>query len=56
VAALVFGATQAVHTLLVSGRPIVDGAELRTADESRVAADLARASRRLADRASGARR
>jgi cytosine/adenosine deaminase-related metal-dependent hydrolase len=47
VAALVFGATQAVELLLVGGRPIVQGGELRTADEAQVAADIARESRRL---------
>jgi cytosine/adenosine deaminase-related metal-dependent hydrolase len=51
VAALVFGATQAVELLLVGGRPIVEGGELRTADEAQVAADIARESRRLAARA-----
>jgi cytosine/adenosine deaminase-related metal-dependent hydrolase len=48
VAALVLGATQAVELLLVGGRPIVEGGELRTVDEAQVAADIARASRRLA--------
>jgi hypothetical protein len=51
VAALVFGATQAVGLLLVGGRPIVEGAELRTADEAQVAIEIARASRELAARA-----
>jgi cytosine/adenosine deaminase-related metal-dependent hydrolase len=51
VAALVFGATQMVELLLVGGRPIVEGGELRTADEAQVAVEIARASRRLADRA-----
>jgi cytosine/adenosine deaminase-related metal-dependent hydrolase len=51
VAALVFGATQAVELLLVGGRPIVEGGELRTADEAQVAADIERESRRLAARA-----
>ncbi len=51
VAALVFGATQAVDTLLVGGQAVVEGGELRTADEAEVAAELARRSRRLADRA-----
>ena len=51
VAALVLGATQAVELLLVGGRPIVQGGELRTADEARVAAEIAEASRRLAARA-----
>ncbi len=51
VAALVFGATQAVELLLVGGRPIVQGGELRTVDEAQVAVEIARESRRLADRA-----
>jgi cytosine/adenosine deaminase-related metal-dependent hydrolase len=48
VAALVFGATQAVELLLVGGRPIVEAGELRTADEGQVAVEIARESRRLA--------
>jgi cytosine/adenosine deaminase-related metal-dependent hydrolase len=51
VAALVFGATQAVDLLLVGGRPIVYGGELRTVDEAQVAAEIASESRRLAARA-----
>jgi 8-oxoguanine deaminase len=51
VAALVFGATQAAELLLVGGRPIVEGGELRTVDESSVASEIARASRRLATKA-----
>lgn len=51
VAALVFGATQAVEMLLVGGRPIVEDGELRTVDEAQVAAEIARESRRLAVRA-----
>ena len=51
VAALVFGATQAVELLLVGGRPIVEGGELRTVDEAQVAAEIARESRRLAAKA-----
>jgi hypothetical protein len=35
----------------VGGHVIVDGGELRTADEAQVAAEIARASRRLAARA-----
>jgi cytosine/adenosine deaminase-related metal-dependent hydrolase len=50
VAALVFGATQTVELLLVGGRPIVEGAELRTADAAQVAVEIARASRRLAEK------
>ncbi|MBV9337315.1 MAG: 8-oxoguanine deaminase [Solirubrobacterales bacterium] len=51
VAALVLGSTQAVEVLLVGGRPIVQGGELRTADETQVAAEIARTSRRLAAKA-----
>jgi 8-oxoguanine deaminase len=51
VAALVFGATQAVELLFVGGRPIVEGGELRTVDEAQVAAEIAQESRRLAARA-----
>jgi cytosine/adenosine deaminase-related metal-dependent hydrolase len=51
VAALVLGATQAVELLLVGGRPVVEGGELRTVDEALVAADIARASRLLAAKA-----
>jgi cytosine/adenosine deaminase-related metal-dependent hydrolase len=54
VAALVLGATQAVELLLVGGRPVVQGGELRTADQAEVAREIARASRRLAAKA-GAR-
>lgn len=48
VAALVLGATQAVELLLVGGRTIIEGGELRTADEAEVAVEIARASRGLA--------
>jgi cytosine/adenosine deaminase-related metal-dependent hydrolase len=51
VAALVFGAIQTVEVLLVGGRPVVEGGELRTVDEAQVAAEIARESRRLAARA-----
>ncbi len=51
VAALVFGSTQAVDTLLVGGQAVVEGAELRTADEAQVAAELRTQSRRLTARA-----
>ena len=51
VAALVLGSTQAVELLLVGGRPVVEGGELRTADEAQIAVEIARASRRLAARA-----
>jgi cytosine/adenosine deaminase-related metal-dependent hydrolase len=47
VAALVLGAPQRVELLLVGGRVVVAGGELRTADEDALAADLARESRRL---------
>jgi cytosine/adenosine deaminase-related metal-dependent hydrolase len=50
VAALVLGRPQQVDTLLVGGRPIVEGGELRTADVDDVAADIARQSRRLKGR------
>jgi cytosine/adenosine deaminase-related metal-dependent hydrolase len=50
VAALVLGRPQQVDTLLVGGRPIVEGGELRTADVDEVAADIARQSRRLKER------
>ena len=48
VAALAFGPTRPVHTLLVGGRPVVQDAELRTADTVTLAAGLARESARLA--------
>jgi cytosine/adenosine deaminase-related metal-dependent hydrolase len=51
IAALVFGATQAAELLLVGGRPIVEGGELRTVDDGLVASEIARASRRLAAKA-----
>jgi cytosine/adenosine deaminase-related metal-dependent hydrolase len=50
VAALVFGATDTAELLLVGGRPIVEGGELRTVDEAEVAGDIARESRRLVAR------
>ncbi|MEA2284158.1 MAG: 8-oxoguanine deaminase, partial [Solirubrobacteraceae bacterium] len=50
VAALVLGAPRPVELLLVGGRPVVDGGELRTADTREVSRDIARASRRLAGR------
>jgi cytosine/adenosine deaminase-related metal-dependent hydrolase len=55
VAALVFGATNAVEWLLVGGRPIVECGELRTVDQAAVAAALERESRRLAHKDSEAR-
>jgi cytosine/adenosine deaminase-related metal-dependent hydrolase len=48
VAALAFGPTRPVHTLLVGGRAVVAGGELRTADPRTLAADLRRASDRMA--------
>ena len=48
VAALAFGPTRPVHTLLVGGRAVVADRELRTADPVTLAADLARESARLA--------
>jgi cytosine/adenosine deaminase-related metal-dependent hydrolase len=47
VAALVLGAPARVDTLLVGGRAVVAGGELRTADEDALARDLAAASRKL---------
>jgi cytosine/adenosine deaminase-related metal-dependent hydrolase len=54
VAALVLGPPGPVDLLLVGGRPVVEGAELRTADEAEVAREIARASRRVADRVGAA--
>ena len=51
VAALVFGATQAVELLLVGGRSIVEAGELRTVDQGEVAVEISRASRQLAAKA-----
>jgi cytosine/adenosine deaminase-related metal-dependent hydrolase len=48
VAALAFGPTRHVHTLLVGGEPVVADCELRTADPVTLAADLARESARMA--------
>jgi cytosine/adenosine deaminase-related metal-dependent hydrolase len=50
IAALVLGRPREVDTLLVAGRPIVESAELRTADVDAVAADIAAQSRRLQQR------
>jgi cytosine/adenosine deaminase-related metal-dependent hydrolase len=50
VAALVLGAPRPVDKLLVGGRAIVDGAELRTGDVDEIAVDIARQSRRLLER------
>ena len=51
VAALVLGPPRPVDTLLVAGEVVVEGGELRTADDGVLARDLARESRRLAERA-----
>jgi cytosine/adenosine deaminase-related metal-dependent hydrolase len=50
VAALIFGPAPHVELLLVNGEAIVDGGELRTADEVKISKDIASASRRLAER------
>jgi cytosine/adenosine deaminase-related metal-dependent hydrolase len=49
VAALVLGPRPLVDTLLVGGRVVVEGGELRTADEDAIARELAAASRRLTE-------
>jgi cytosine/adenosine deaminase-related metal-dependent hydrolase len=51
VAALVLGASRDVALLLVGGEIVVEGGELRTADEAQVAAEIARESAKLAARA-----
>ena len=51
VAALVFGPTRAVDTLLVGGEVIVQAGELRTADPVTLAAELRRESGRMAEAA-----
>ena len=51
VAALVLGPPRPVHHLFVAGEPVVEDGELRTADPAVLAADLARESARLAERA-----
>jgi hypothetical protein len=50
----VLGAPPPVDLLLVGGRAVVDGAELRTGDVDEIAADIARQSRRLLDRVEAA--
>jgi cytosine/adenosine deaminase-related metal-dependent hydrolase len=50
VAALVLGPPRPVELLLVGGRPVVEDAELRTADIDEITTDIARASHRLADK------
>jgi cytosine/adenosine deaminase-related metal-dependent hydrolase len=54
VAALVLGAPRPVDALLVGGRAIVEGAELRTGDVDEIAAGIAGQSRRLLDRVGAA--
>jgi cytosine/adenosine deaminase-related metal-dependent hydrolase len=51
VAALVFGPPRPVELLLVQGRAVVEGGRLATGDESSIAADLDKATRRLLDSA-----
>jgi cytosine/adenosine deaminase-related metal-dependent hydrolase len=51
IAALVLGPTRPVDLLLVGGEIVVRDGELRTADPQRLAADLARESRRMAEAA-----
>jgi cytosine/adenosine deaminase-related metal-dependent hydrolase len=55
VAALVLGPQRRVETLLVGGRAVVDGGELRTADEDELARAAARAAARIADRVGATR-
>jgi hypothetical protein len=51
VAALAFGPTRAVDALLVGGQVVVQDGELRTADSTALASDLARASARMREAA-----
>jgi cytosine/adenosine deaminase-related metal-dependent hydrolase len=51
VAGLVLGPPRPVHTLFVNGEPVVEEGLLGTADETALAADLARESARLRERA-----
>ena len=51
VAALVLGPARRVELMLVNGRTVVEGGELRTANESEVASGIAAASRRIAKEA-----
>jgi hypothetical protein len=53
VAGFVPGAPRPVDALLVGGRPVVDGGELRTADEREVSREVASASRRLVESVRG---
>ncbi|MGH3088472.1 MAG: 8-oxoguanine deaminase [Rubrobacteraceae bacterium] len=50
VAALVLGPSRPVELLIVNGRAVVDSGELQTADEDKIAGELASASKRLADK------
>jgi hypothetical protein len=47
----VFGPPRPVELLLVQGRAVVEGGRLATGDESSIAADLDKATRRLLDSA-----
>ena len=51
VVALVLGPARRVDLLLVNGRTIVEGGELRTADEAEISRGIAVASRWLAGKA-----
>jgi cytosine/adenosine deaminase-related metal-dependent hydrolase len=51
IAALVLGPPRPVEALFVGGDPVVEDGELRTADSAALAADLARESDRLRERA-----
>jgi cytosine/adenosine deaminase-related metal-dependent hydrolase len=53
VAGFVLGAPRPVDVLLVGGRPVVDGGELRTADEREVSRAVASASRRVVESVRG---
>jgi cytosine/adenosine deaminase-related metal-dependent hydrolase len=53
VAALTLGSLPPLELLLVGGRPVVEGGELRTVDVAAVARSVARASRRLAALSAG---
>jgi imidazolonepropionase-like amidohydrolase len=56
VAVLVLGPPRPVELLLVNGEPVVEGGELKTADEPEIARRLARASERLAGKTRKPRR
>jgi hypothetical protein len=51
VAALVLGPERRVDHLIVGGRPIVEGGRTLTVDETTVAQEIDKASKRLAERA-----